>query len=926
MAGKNKLKYYVSADTSDFKRKMREVGDATKTVSKGLGVGIAGGAAVATAGVFALNQVMSEAIELAKVQEQAEAKLASVLRATGEAAGYNLEELRDMAGEMQNLTTVGDEVILSNMAVLATFKNVRKEGFERATKAALDMSTVMDQDLKSSMVQIGKALNDPTQGLSSLTRIGVTFTDQQKDMIKTLQDSGDIMGAQAIILEELESQFGGAAESLRDNFGGAVTAMGNAFGDLQEQIGFSITKNEFFIKSANILEDTFVELTGDVADNQEAMNALAKSVGLGLVGAIQGAIKVVGFFHTGWLTLKTAVPVVVDAFQFGVDAIYKILRGLMLPLDAIFEGIEKIAGFLGKDFVNPFDTIQLALNDFGAMTQTVMEQNFEDIATTKAAYDALGGKIDEIKGKLQQVGTASVDNAQKISTSTIGFGATDDGEYKTAIDKNADYYKQKALEIVDFDEAIAEAKEERLEKEFEEAGKEFVKAYNERKTKQEKFEEEFQKVSQQSTNAIVNAFVSGEDAKVAAAGVAKDYLSQYAVDAATQGLQPIFEALGAQIGAWVGLGTAEESTEGTGWKEKLANAAKYLAGAGTAIYAGKAIGDEVFASGGWLGSNPGGGMITHGSGVRDDVFLGYTDNGSTRNWGMRGEMVMNKRATAKFFPILDAWNKGYEEGGPIVDAWGPTERINDSGFDAFWKSVIKTKGNWKKAIGETIAYYAGTGLGMLGGKELGPEIFFNKGGLVRDRGFLFGGFLDDLMDPLGIDDEINDVLDYMIDPGVAAYSWYRDKYGEINFGTIWDKMRDLPIIDDTIKRADKILYPFVRDVLTPGKNVTWDTFEDMLSATYEGLSDELATWLTVGGVDPLLGTVGALGSLSGGSRYIQKEGLHYLHEGESVNTRAETQRNDPITIHIKGNLSAAIEEIIVERNRQNVPAEVRVYT
>lgn len=480
---------------------------------------------------------------------------------------------------------------------------------------------------------------------------------------------------------------------------------------------------------------------------------------------------------------------------------------------------------------------------------------------------------------------------------------------------NQEYLKEEEETAKKIEKITADKKKKVLTKE--------ESAQKQRKEVQERVEKEITDLQKDSIEAVVDAFVKGEDAKTAAARVAKDYISDWAIEAATEHLAPIIEAIAAQVGAWVGLGVAETSTEGKGWKAKLGNAAKYLAEVGISIAAGKAIGDTMYASGGWLGSHPQGGMINTGSGLKDDVFLGYTDGGATRNWGMRGEMVMNKQATAKYYPILEAWNRGYAEGGPVADAWGPTRAINDSGFDAFWKEVLTTKGNWKKAIGTTIGYYAGTGLGMIAGKELGPDIFMRKGGLVRDRGFLFGGWLDDLLDPFGLSDELEQINE-ALDP---VGTWIMDEYGsDLNFGTLWDMMRELPIVDDTVKRADRILYPFVRDALTPGKSVTWNTFEDMLTQTYEGLGDELASWLTVAITDPGVGAIGALGSFSGGTDRIERDGMYYLHEGESVNTAAETRRGDPIAIHIHGkDLNACIDRVVVERNRQNVPADVMVY-
>lgn len=209
------------------------------------------GIGAAVGGVYALAKGVQAVTEAANVQEKAERKLKAVIQATGGAANLTFKEMKNYAGALQQITTFGDEVTISAMSLLATFKNIQGEVFQRTTKAALDMSTVMDQDLKSSMIQLGKALNDPLTGLSALSRVGVTFTEDQKEMIETLMESGDVMAAQGVILQELESQFGGAAEAVRDTFGGAVDALSNSWGDLLEEIGFALTKNENMVELIN---------------------------------------------------------------------------------------------------------------------------------------------------------------------------------------------------------------------------------------------------------------------------------------------------------------------------------------------------------------------------------------------------------------------------------------------------------------------------------------------------------------------------------------------------------------------------------------------------------------------------------------------------------------------------------------------------
>lgn len=207
------------------------------------------GAAIALAVAVAqeLNEFRQESIKLSREQASAEAQLAAALRSTGGASGLTTEELKAHASALQAVTNFGDETVIQAQAQLLTFTSIGEKVFPRATEAALDLATRMDGDLKGAIIQVGKALNDPIQGVSALTRSGVQFTDAQKDQIEQLVKANDLFGAQSIILAELERQFGGSAEAAREADGGNI-ALANSFGDLQEEVGdvfriFSATFN-----------------------------------------------------------------------------------------------------------------------------------------------------------------------------------------------------------------------------------------------------------------------------------------------------------------------------------------------------------------------------------------------------------------------------------------------------------------------------------------------------------------------------------------------------------------------------------------------------------------------------------------------------------------------------------------------------------
>ena len=189
------------------------------------------------AGAFAAKKFL----DLASEQIIAEKRLEAVIRATGGAAGYTSGQMQKMAAEMQEVNAIGDEVILGGMAILATFKNVRGEAFKRTTQAAIDMSAVMGTDLKSAMLQLGKAMNDPAKRLTDLSRSGVTFSEKQIKQVKQLVKANKLFEAQGIVLREVESQFGGAARAIGDSFPGQLKKLENALGDIGEKIGKNLS-------------------------------------------------------------------------------------------------------------------------------------------------------------------------------------------------------------------------------------------------------------------------------------------------------------------------------------------------------------------------------------------------------------------------------------------------------------------------------------------------------------------------------------------------------------------------------------------------------------------------------------------------------------------------------------------------------------
>ena len=194
------------------------------------------GAGSAMAGFF--RDANAEAVESQKVN----AITANALKQTGAAAWTSAEQIGDLATAISSKTGIDDEAIQSSANLLLTFKNVRNEVgaganiFDRATAAAQDLAAAGFGDAEGASKMLGKALNDPIKGISALGRAGVTFTAQQKAQIKAMVASGDVLGAQKIIMREVESQVGGAAAASAT----AAEKLATKWGNFKESIGAAL--------------------------------------------------------------------------------------------------------------------------------------------------------------------------------------------------------------------------------------------------------------------------------------------------------------------------------------------------------------------------------------------------------------------------------------------------------------------------------------------------------------------------------------------------------------------------------------------------------------------------------------------------------------------------------------------------------------
>lgn len=259
-------------------------------------------AAGAAAGGIAAAFGFAASIREAEAYELRLNRIQAIIRATGGVAGRTSEQLEAQAQSLARASLESVDGVMQAQQTLLTFRSVQGQVFDEAIEAAMDLSAAMGQDLRSSIMQVGRALEDPARGVTALTRSGTVFTESQREMIRTMQEAGDIAGAQRLILTELQAQYGGVAREV-PRLSGAVDSLGqslaNARRAMNDTLGLSdawagvVESADRLVQSATENMDRFADalrIAGSAIVGLTATQIPALIAGLGTLGGVMGLV------------------------------------------------------------------------------------------------------------------------------------------------------------------------------------------------------------------------------------------------------------------------------------------------------------------------------------------------------------------------------------------------------------------------------------------------------------------------------------------------------------------------------------------------------------------------------------------------------------------------------------------------------------
>lgn len=276
-------------------------------------------------------------------------------RNVADTIGVTAEEMLAFADATQESTAFSDDAVVQMQQTLLKFTKVTGDEFKEAREVIMDFATATGQDLPAAADAVGRALQDPIQGLRALKQAGIDLSAAQRNQIQMWVETGQIVKAQQFILDQYRQRFAGmTAEFAKTDVGKAEMAF-NRLDDALEGVGQKLLP----IKTAII--NFFADLIEGFNALPEPLQELIITIGTAVAGlgplliGLGALVRVIGFAMGGlgpMLPLLLALGPAAVVFAGGLWAMAEAAGGWNQLLANVLKGFTVFLDML-PDFMVP---------------------------------------------------------------------------------------------------------------------------------------------------------------------------------------------------------------------------------------------------------------------------------------------------------------------------------------------------------------------------------------------------------------------------------------------------------------------------------------------------------------------------------------------------------------------------------------------
>lgn len=287
----------ISGDLKDYESALQAAQDKTEGLESGL-------ASISKISGVAFASLTAEILLSAKAFGESQAasnRLAQSLANQNIYSDKLLKSYKDQAAELQTLTGVDDDSIISAQAVLQA-RIGQVEITKELTQATLDLAAGKKLDLETTADLIGKGIGGQTTALKKLgIEVDDSLTKQEK---------------MAKVIELVTNKFGGQSEAANQGLG-SIRGLHAAFSDFQENIG------ERFAPALEVIIKTMTNFFDLLNGNKAVADFVVSVILAGTV--VSGLALTIGLGGLAFLKLKAAL----EAAEIATTAMSIATKGLI---------------------------------------------------------------------------------------------------------------------------------------------------------------------------------------------------------------------------------------------------------------------------------------------------------------------------------------------------------------------------------------------------------------------------------------------------------------------------------------------------------------------------------------------------------------------------------------------------------------------
>ena len=273
MAGKKNVNIKIGADVKEAQSGIQKVTNELNKLSKNKALTSLSRLGSAVSGVNAAFGMVSKTLSTAKaavddvtnaynVQAQAEKQLEAAAKNNPYLSDYSVDQLKKYAGELQAISSVGDEELLPMMAQLAAAGRTQNE-IQDIMSAALDVSASGAMSLDTAVKQLNATYAGTT---GQLGKTNAAIRNLSKE---------ELQNGEAVRI--MKEQYSGIAKTVSDSTGG-WQKFKNSFGDFKEILGsgFANIQNS----TGKVLSGFFDTITSKIKTAGEEADKFKKKLGI----------------------------------------------------------------------------------------------------------------------------------------------------------------------------------------------------------------------------------------------------------------------------------------------------------------------------------------------------------------------------------------------------------------------------------------------------------------------------------------------------------------------------------------------------------------------------------------------------------------------------------------------------------------------